>query len=104
MFSRHDPNTAYDGAQVMKTFFPKGYLVTWQGYGHCLTVETNGLELLEQYQTSRAKKELPMYTNAVAKYACAAESWKLFSQKHWGGWVLGFNLGSCLEFYEGEGR
>ena len=45
-----------------------------------------------------------MYTNAVAQYACAAESWKLFifPKNIWGGWVLGFNLGSGLEFYEGE--
>jgi len=66
----HDPNTAYENAQHMKKAFPQGYLVTWQGYGHCLKVLKHATALLKAYNASKKSETLPEYTNAVAKYAC----------------------------------
>eukprot|EP00438_Fugacium_kawagutii_P028533 Skav222530 [mRNA] locus=scaffold2875:91541:93488:+ [translate_table: standard] len=69
----HDPNTAYENAQKMKKFFPEGYLVTWQGYGHCLKVRTHATALLKEYNAAKANNTLPAYTNGVAKYACMSK-------------------------------
>jgi len=66
----HDPNTAYRNAQQMKKAFPQGYLVTWQGYGHCLKVLKHGRAILNAYKESTENDELPVYDNAVATYAC----------------------------------
>jgi len=32
----HDAQTDYSGAQSMRAAYPRGALMTWQGYGHCL--------------------------------------------------------------------
>ena len=69
----HDPNTAYENAQLLKRNFPDGYLVTWQGYGHCLIVPKHGRDLMKAYNQSKANHTLPAYTNAVAKYACMSK-------------------------------
>lgn len=69
----HDPNTAYENAQLLKRNFPEGYLVTWQGYGHCLTVPQHAMTLLKSYNKSKANNTLPEYTNGVAKYACMSK-------------------------------
>eukprot|EP00438_Fugacium_kawagutii_P015460 Skav202290 [mRNA] locus=scaffold3364:49860:51839:+ [translate_table: standard] len=71
----HDPNTAYDNAQKMKKVFPEGYLVTWQGYGHCLNVHKyeHATALLKKYDAAKQNHELPSYTNGVAKYACMSK-------------------------------
>ena len=90
----HDPNTAYENAQIMAQAFPQGYrakiggqkhlvcgtvwtpagyLVTWQGYGHCLKVLKHATALLKAYNASKKSETLPEYTNAVAKYACMSK-------------------------------
>eukprot|EP00434_Breviolum_minutum_P018505 symbB.v1.2.016321.t1/scaffold1240.1/size129799/4 len=69
----HDPNTAYENAQTMAQAFPQGYLVTWQGYGHCLKVLKHATALLKAYNASKKSETLPEYTNAVAKYACMSK-------------------------------
>eukprot|EP00913_Durusdinium_trenchii_P022541 g21173.t1 len=53
--------------------FPEGYLVTWQGYGHCFKVYQHGSELLKEYNRSKAMGALPAYTNGVGKYACMSK-------------------------------
>ena len=52
---------------------PAGYLVTWQGYGHCLKVLKHATALLKAYNASKKSETLPEYTNAVAKYACMSK-------------------------------
>ena len=52
---------------------PSGYLVTWQGYGHCLKVTKHATPLLKAYKEAKKNQTLPQYTNAVAKYACMSK-------------------------------
>ncbi|CAK9055256.1 Serine protease Hip1 (Hydrolase important for pathogenesis 1) (Serine hydrolase Hip1) [Durusdinium trenchii] len=69
----HDPQTAFESAQLLRRSFPEGYLVTWQGYGHCFKVYQHGSELLKEYNRSKAMGALPAYTNGVGKYACMSK-------------------------------
>jgi len=70
----HDPRTDYSNTQAVRQAFPEGSLMTWQGYGHCLSpiLEQTGPELLETYETAMAQEQLPPYTNAMARYACVS--------------------------------
>lgn len=76
----HDPNTAYENAQLLKRNFPKGLLVTWQGYGHCLRVPQHSEQLSKAYNESKMNGSLPVYTNSVAKYACMSKILKYLDE------------------------
>ncbi|CAL1154298.1 unnamed protein product, partial [Cladocopium goreaui] len=89
----------------MKTAFPEGYLVTWQGYGHCLKVTKHATPLLKAYKEAKKNQTLPQYTNAVAKYACMS---KILSYLETGEGVedghtkAPVNFGGVLIFVDGE--
>lgn len=71
----HDPNTAYTSAQLARSAFPRGHLVTYQGYGHCLDkskLAGLGKELYDSYQQDVANHHLSTYSNQMALYACAS--------------------------------
>eukprot|EP00438_Fugacium_kawagutii_P017883 Skav216103 [mRNA] locus=scaffold2042:326400:331188:- [translate_table: standard] len=69
----HDPQTAYENAQKTKKVFPEGYLVTWQGYGHCLEISKYANALLKEYNAAKQNDMLPAYSNGVARYACMSK-------------------------------
>ncbi|CAE7027844.1 caeA [Symbiodinium sp. CCMP2456] len=71
----HDPNTAYTSAQLARSAFPRGHLVTYQGYGHCLDkskLAGLGKELYDSYQQDVANHHLSTYSNQMALYACSS--------------------------------
>lgn len=72
----HDPNTAYTSAQLARSAFPRGHLVTYQGYGHCLDkskLHGLGKELYDSYQQDVANHQLSTYSNQMALYACSSK-------------------------------
>ncbi|CAE7455216.1 caeA [Symbiodinium natans] len=71
----HDPNTAYTSAQLARSAFPRGHLVTYQGYGHCLdksNLAGLGKELYDSYKKDVASHHLSTYSNKMALYACTS--------------------------------
>uniref|UniRef100_A0A7S2QFS6 Peptidase S33 tripeptidyl aminopeptidase-like C-terminal domain-containing protein n=1 Tax=Zooxanthella nutricula TaxID=1333877 RepID=A0A7S2QFS6_9DINO len=72
-----DPQTAYESAQEMATMFQQGSLVTWQGYGHCLSPPPNAAEVRQSFEES-VKRGEPEYTDAVGQVLCSDLVWKYF--------------------------
>ncbi|CAE7411455.1 tilS [Symbiodinium natans] len=69
----HDPNTAYQSAQLAKSAFPQGHLMTWQGFGHCIGMIGPVGELIsESYKKAEESKQLMNITFSLAKYACVS--------------------------------
>jgi len=70
----HDPNTAYTSAQLARSAFPQGHLMTWQGYGHCIgLIGPLGEMLSESYKEAEESNQLMNYTFSLAKFACVSK-------------------------------
>mmetsp|Transcript_60932 Transcript_60932/g.115129 ORF Transcript_60932/g.115129 Transcript_60932/m.115129 type:complete len:674 (+) Transcript_60932:46-2067(+) len=67
----HDAQTPYKSAQSMRSAFPDGRLMTWQGYGHCLRMPHNATAILNRYEEEVKDGKPPTYTDEVGKLLCS---------------------------------
>jgi len=54
----------------MKSAFPSGRLLTWQGYGHGLQIPWNVTATVKRFEEETQHGMLPTYSNDVAKLLC----------------------------------
>lgn len=67
----HDAQTPYKSAQSMRSAFPDGRLMTWQGYGHCLRMPYDAQGILKKYEEEVREGKPPTYTDEVGKLLCS---------------------------------
>lgn len=66
----HDAQTPYHNSQKMRSAFPSGRMLTWQGYGHGLQIPHNVDAIVKQFEEETQDGILPTYSNDVAKLLC----------------------------------
>merc|ERR1712008_346413 len=63
-------------SQTMQAVFPRGHLMIWQGYGHCLQLPSNADKVLAQFQRETKEGNMPTYSNEAAKYLCSDRAYQ----------------------------
>jgi len=67
----YDLQTSYESTQWMREQFQQGILMTWQGYGHCLSRPVNRAAVIEQFEEDENNGKPIEYTDEAAKFLCA---------------------------------